>query len=153
MSRLLVLLLLPLALYGYWKYFSKAPPELRSKRLKQAALLGGGLLLTALLLRGGSYAGAITTLLLTIAARVLPQLIATKLQPPPQTPGEPAPRPEQMTRARASQILGVSEQADRAEVLSRYKELMKRNHPDRGGSTHIAAQINQAKDVLLKGLE
>ncbi len=148
MSRLLMFILLPIAAYAYWKYFASAPAELRAKRAKQAALLGGGLLMTALLLRGGSYSGAIVALLLTAAARVLPQLLGAK-SPPADFPGADPRRPGQMTADEARQILGVPDGASREQVLDRYKELMKRNHPDRGGSTHLAAQINQAKDVLL----
>lgn len=57
---------------------------------------------------------------------------------------------ENMSKAEAAEILGVKVDASKKEILFQYKELMKRNHPDKGGSKKIAILLNQAKEVLLK---
>lgn len=56
---------------------------------------------------------------------------------------------EHMSAAQARQILGVDENATREQVVEAHRRLMQKLHPDRGGSTFLAAQINAAKRVLL----
>jgi DnaJ homolog subfamily C member 19 len=59
------------------------------------------------------------------------------------------PHPGHMTRAEAFKVLGLAEGASEEETLAAYRKLIMQNHPDKGGSTYLAAKINQAKDVLL----
>jgi hypothetical protein len=61
-----------------------------------------------------------------------------------------APRRERMTRAEALLVLGLNEGATKKEIVAQYRRLISKVHPDTpGGSTYLAAQINQARDVLL----
>ena len=49
-------------------------------------------------------------------------------------------------------ILGLSPGIGRDDVFAAYRNLMKRLHPDQGGTSYLASRVNQAKDVLLKHL-
>ncbi|HIJ62183.1 MAG TPA: molecular chaperone DnaJ [Rhodospirillaceae bacterium] len=65
-------------------------------------------------------------------------------QPPP-----PAPGGEQMSRAEALDVLGLSGDAKAEDIKAAHRRLMGLIHPDRGGSNYLAAKINRAKDILL----
>jgi hypothetical protein len=55
-----------------------------------------------------------------------------------------------MTQDEAYEVLGLQKGASRDEVVRSHRTLMKKLHPDHGGTTDLAARVNQAKDVLLR---
>lgn len=62
----------------------------------------------------------------------------------------PAPKSDGMSLADARSILGVGEGASPEDIKSAYSRLIQRVHPDVGGAAGLAAQLNIARDRLLK---
>ncbi|MER8954299.1 DnaJ domain-containing protein [Mesorhizobium sp. M0833] len=60
-----------------------------------------------------------------------------------------APGSGAMTKEEAYKILGLEAGAAAADVRKAHRRLMQRLHPDIGGTSFLAARINEAKDVLL----
>ena len=56
-----------------------------------------------------------------------------------------------MSPDEALEVLGLEEGASPEDIRAAHHRLMKRLHPDQGGTTFLATKVNQAKDVLLRG--
>jgi len=69
----------------------------------------------------------------------------TAKQPPPRGPRS------DMTREEALAVLGLVEGATEDEIRAAHRRLIRRTHPDAGGTADLAARINRAKDVLVGG--
>ena len=56
-----------------------------------------------------------------------------------------------MTRRQAARVLEVSERASKEEITRAFRRKMRAAHPDVGGDTKLASQLNAARDALLDG--
>ena len=63
----------------------------------------------------------------------------------PHQPSRPALKTEE-----AASVLGLSVDADEDAIKAAHKKLIGQLHPDKGGTDYLAAQINEARAVLLK---
>ena len=57
-----------------------------------------------------------------------------------------------MTIARAYKVLELEPGVDKAQIVEAHRKMQAKLHPDKGGSSFLAAQVNVARDVLLKNL-
>jgi len=113
--------------------------KVRVAALVFASLAAVGAVVTALELRW-YVAAPLAALAAWLWARLFVQRPAVKV---PQTP------PMVMTDQRARALLGVGANASVQEIQSAYVRLIRTVHPDRGGTSGLAAELNAARDRLL----
>lgn len=82
-------------------------------------------------------------LLEAYVARHRPHLNETANEANEQTDGD------EMSLKRAADILGVEVNANKDEIVGAHRRLMDKVHPDKGGSSYLAAELNAAKKVML----
>jgi hypothetical protein len=58
-----------------------------------------------------------------------------------------------MSEVEALEVLGLESGSAEAEINEAHRRLIQLIHPDRGGSPYLAVKVNQAKDVLLRGVK
>ncbi|MEE3165722.1 MAG: DnaJ domain-containing protein [Pseudomonadota bacterium] len=57
------------------------------------------------------------------------------------------------SKEEAYKILGLDFDATKDDIISAHKELIRKNHPDKGGSDYLSSKINEARDILLKNID
>lgn len=138
-----------------------ALPERAQKRLLQAVgVIGIAVILLILVRVGLPWLAAGGTIVLgalrwlgPIALRLIPLLLSRrgKRMPSDSETRERVPRgsSSQMTRAEALEVLGLVEGASDEHVREAYSALIKKVHPDLGGTDYLATRVNLARDLLL----
>lgn len=161
MIRVVTLLVVILAILML-PWFIKAPVELRRRRVKQLAWAAVALIfiiailsgkLSALLALFGVFFASLVRSM-PVIIRYAPQLHSIWLRfkqgnaRDPKSGSVPS-RHTTMSKAEALGVLGLSAGATEEEIIQAHRKLISRFHPDKGGSDYLAAQINQAKKILL----
>ncbi|MBN8817176.1 MAG: hypothetical protein ABS86_03820 [Sphingobium sp. SCN 64-10] len=137
------LLLVAAVAIGLWYWLGK-----RRKKIPAMWLgIGGTLLGAVMVAKGMPVIGALVATGSGLWLRYGAQLLPGGAQSSP--PASPAPV-AQLSHREAADLLGVAPDADRETILSAYRRLMARNHPDAGGTAGLAARLNAARDLLLK---
>lgn len=83
------------------------------------------------------------------SARVLETYLDRRFGPGWAKQDPSGPRQQGMSEAEAYALLGLPAGAPPAAVKAAHRRMMKRHHPDRGGSADMAARLNAARDRLL----
>jgi len=144
-----------------WYKIKSATGEDRKKLIIKSVI--GAIIGTLVLLAATGKLNVITAIIGSIVAlipkvagylRYLP--VISKLYSSATQQGKPNAQHQQATRNsgdmdkdEALKVLGLEPGASREQVLAAHKRMMQKVHPDRGGSDHLASQINKAKDTLL----
>ena len=121
-----LVLLLDRALRG----FSRMPPEEAKKT--------------------GFWAAGIGFALASLASPLFRRLAMLGLLAAPWHWSKEQPVRGTMSEAEARSILEVGPQAGEVEIEEAYRALMRKYHPDQGGSEYFAKKLNEARDRLLK---
>jgi hypothetical protein len=108
-------------------------------------------LVVLLTLRAGiPWVGIATAIVWGLLQKVRTQTAASRPAEGARASAGPGHRDgHRMTRDEAFQVLGLPAGATKAEILAEYRRLMKKVHPDQGGTTYLATRLNEARDVLL----
>lgn len=110
-----------------------------------------GVLGLVLLFRGGFMIGIPALAAAGVAYYRYGQLKRLIQQPPTKPEAAKMARGNggDMDRTQALAVLGLPDTASDADITAAHRRLITGLHPDQGGSDFLAAQINEARDVLL----
>ena len=125
---------------------SRAEPHKISQAMKYGIVAGLGVLALFLLMTG-RFAAIVPVLVAAIFALWRGFAGKSKNNSQPSA----APRSDKMDRAEALRVLGLGEGASDDDIRAAHRNLMRKVHPDHGGSAYLAQRVNEARGILLKG--
>lgn len=124
------------------RWFLKADPSALAGAIKQVLLIVVVILAATLLITGR------INLILPLVIAALPFIFPYLRKYIDDSPQKLFEGP--MTKEEALEILGLKKNATKAQILAAHKRLIKKLHPDTGGSDYLAQKLNAAKDLLMK---
>lgn len=137
--------MLALAVLGWWAYI-KLHPYLQRGEVRIAAAVA-----SALSFAGAAFSATRESWVKVAVLSVIGLWMAFAARAGRGGPIGTAAKSNQPSLEEARQILGVSANASRKDIQDAYMRLIRLAHPDSGGTTGLAAQLNAARDRLLKG--
>ena len=60
---------------------------------------------------------------------------------------------QKMSLNESYKLLGIDENASKEVIIKSRKELIRKLHPDKGGSSYLSAKVNEARDIILADKE
>ncbi len=129
-----------------WLLWGKRKPLLAGEGWR----IGAGVM-SAAAFAGAAYTGIRSQWPVAIALGVIGLWCATSARQRPVVRKVAEPRKAELSASEARSILGVDAKAGPDEIQAAYARLIRLAHPDKGGTAGLAAQLNAARDRLLKG--
>ena len=126
-----------------WSQKSRPILKIRHWRIAAAVLAGAMFAAAAAMVFSGQWGKGLVLLVLGL------WLTASARYPRAQKAAPPPPA-QSMSVREAYAILDLEPGASREDIQAAYTRLMKLMHPDKGGGAGLAAQLNAARDRLLK---
>ena len=144
------LILIALVVLGYvvWRGRQQRVLTRGDWRTGAGLLAIGSFLAAAFLAVRGAWPEAAAMLVIACALLLGARSERDPKAQPRAAGGQPAQR-ERISVAEARAILGVAEGASVEDIRAAYSRLIRRAHPDAGGTHGLAAQLNAARDRLL----
>ena len=163
LGRLIVVIALIVAVTVVIKLIRNTPEEQKKSLYWKLGLSGLAIVLILLAVTGRiHWIGAMIGALIPVVRRSLPflikmfplfyQYIGARTQTGNHGQHASAQSNSDLDEAAAYEVLGLSPGASKEEIIQAHRKMMQKMHPDRGGSDYLAAQINQAKDLLINHL-
>ncbi len=157
MIRLLLLIAIIASTLYLLRWFLTSPAETVAANIRKTLwlLLGLGLIFLAVSGRLNIIFAFIGSAI-PLIAKQLPNILRilglakTIKQASARPDKKPNIKASSMSSEDALEILGLATGASKSEVLHAHKRLIHKLHPDKGGSTYLASQLNNARDILLK---
>ncbi|MBP6985085.1 MAG: hypothetical protein KBB83_00680 [Alphaproteobacteria bacterium] len=133
-----ILLLLLIVVYMFMRWLAGADSAALASAVK-IVLWTAFIVLMFMLILTGRAVSPIFILLMVFAGVAIRKYLK-----------KPSGDSDHMTRAEALKILDLGDSPTKAQIMDAHKRLMKKVHPDTGGSVYLAQKLNAARDMLIR---